>query len=108
MVDIKSREGRQPLRRRACTVRLCHVRASDNTGYNNAHRNTRLPSRVAYHSNKAAVDAPRREVRRTQDQAVQRQSIRIHTLHVQPSDRLNLTEALLTASVSPLTVSRTF
>jgi hypothetical protein len=62
---------------------------------------------MPFRPDRAAVDALRREVRRTQHRAEQRRSIRIPTLQVQRNDRLNLAEALLTASVSPLTVSRT-
>ena len=78
------------------------------SGYNYSQQAGCSPSTRPCRPGPAAVDALQREVRRTQDPAVQRQSIRIHQLHVWPSDRLNLAEALLTASASPLTVSRTF
>ena len=57
------------------------------SGYNNSQQAGCSPSTRPCRPGPAAVDALQREVRRTQDPAVQRQSIRIHQLHV-PTTRL--------------------
>ena len=62
----------------------------------------------AYDSVPTDVDALCREVRHSNTQAEQRQSIQIRTLSVRVKEHLNLVRALLTPSVSLLTVSRTF
>ncbi len=80
---MTSGEGRQPRRSGACTALLCPVRAgvvcrAITAG---AGAPTYLPGRLVTRDG-AAVDALRREVRRSQGQAEQRRSMRIRTLHV--------------------------